>query len=250
MTNEVAVVARLLRAQGIDHVRISDAHRSGAAINLDVAALPAFCEVHVTDDMYGGALLDNVDVVACLGMHAAGMSSGYGAHTVAAHTAWFMNGAAVSETQVVQWLAAERGIPLWFSAGDDVLQAQLAGVPYVLTKRSRSCRHTQSLPLLDVQRAFAAVLDAAPVLTRAPQGQLDVRFRRVVEADAAEAAGAVRVSPTTICIARQPTFAAQYTQSLHVIEATDAVVLAAIVGESGSAEFARNAAAILDVPWA
>jgi D-aminopeptidase len=249
MTDEVAFVARLLRAQGIDRVRISDAHRSGADINLDVAALPDGCEVHVTDDMYGGALLDNVDVVACVGMHASGMSSGFGAHTVSAHTAWFMNGVPVSETQLVQWLAGERGIPVWFSAGDDVLQAELTAVPYVLTKRSRSCRETQSLPLLDVERAFAAVLDASPLHTPAGQGALELRFRHIVEATAAEAAGAVRVSPTTIRIAPQTTFAAQYAEALQAIAATDEVLLASIIGEPGSDEFARNAAAVLDRRW-
>jgi D-amino peptidase len=249
MTDEVALVARLLRTRGVQRVRISDAHRSGAPSNLDPSALPEWCEVRVTDDLYGGALLEGVDAVACVGMHASGTSAGFGAHTVSLHTAWSLGGIELTETRVAQWLAAERGVPLWFSAGDDVLQAQLGDVPFVLTKRSRSRHQTTSLQADEVEAAFGKVLEATPVLASPTRAPLDVRFQRVVEADAAEAAGAARLSPTTIRVEVQETFAAQYESALRFIEPTEAVMLSAIAGLPGTARFARNAAALLVAPW-
>jgi D-aminopeptidase len=140
-------------------------------------------------------------------------------------------------------------VPLWFSAGDDVLQAQLGDVPFVLTKRSRSRHQTTSLPADEVETAFGKVLEATPVMTSPTRAPLDVRFQRVAEADAAEAAGATRLSPTTIRVEPQATFAAQYEAALRFIEPTEAVMLSAIVGLPGTARFAQNAAALLVAPW-
>ncbi len=251
MTEEVALVAQLLREAGVEHVRISDAHRSGAETNLDAALLPEGCSVHVTDSMYGGALLDDVEAVACVGMHASGISAGFGAHTVSVNTAWSLDGASINETQLARWLAAERGVPMWFSAGDQVLERELGGVvPFVRTKRSRSRAETTSRGLHLVHRAFRQVVrgPCAPV-PKVPRAPLSIRFQREAEADAAVAAGAKRTSATTISVAPRGTFEAQYEEVLRFIGATEAAVLMRIEGLPGTRAFARSAARLITDDW-
>jgi D-amino peptidase len=91
-----------LRAQGFTDVRVSDSHRSGRdAPNVDAAALPSGCELRFeSSDPYGGALLDGVSAVACIGMHAAGGTTGFAAHTVQAGVEWRLGGQRISETHL------------------------------------------------------------------------------------------------------------------------------------------------------
>ncbi len=251
MTEEVAHVARLMLASGVTRVRISDAHCSGTETNLTSALLPPGCEVHVVDDLYGGALLEGVEAVACVGMHASGTTKGFGAHTVSVNTAWSLGGLPLSETHLVRWLAGERGVPTWFCSGDDVLEAELGGaVPFVRTKHSRSRSEARSLPIAEVERALARVLAESPSpLVKPPRAVLEVRFQRVAEAAAAEAAGATRTSPTTISLAPAQTFQQQYDEALRFIEAAEDVMLSQLQGVAGTALFARSASALLVAPW-
>lgn len=251
MTAEVAFVAAQLVSRGVESICVSDAHHSGAPSNLDATRLPSCCEVRVEDDMYAGALLDGVEAVVCVGMHASGASAGFGAHTVSLNTAWTLGSLALTETHLVWLLAAERGVPVWCSAGDDVLEQQLAGVmPFVRTKRAVSRGEARSRPLPEVQGRFGDVLGggvaALPVVPRAP---LRLRFQRVFEADAAARAGGRRVSATELELEPAHTFQRQYEQALGLVASAEDALLSRIEGEPGTALFLTNAARLLLEPW-
>lgn len=248
MTEEVAVVAEALLARGVEEVRISDAHRAGAGgSNLDASRLPAGCTVHLVEDMYGGALLDDVEAVCAVGMHASGAAQGFAAHTVALHTAWSLGGQALSETHVARFLAAERGVPFWFSSGDQVLEAELPGLPFVRTKASRSRGETTSRPVDEVSAALRAVVATPlPPLVPVPDAPLVIRFQRLAEA---EASGGPRVSPTEVQLEPRGSFTAQYLEALRLVEASEDAFAQRLSGRLGTPRFAEAAAALLLEPW-
>lgn len=249
MNEEVAFVARLLLEAGVEHVRISDAHRSGAP-NLDPSLLPARTSVHLEDDLYGGALLDGVEAVACVGMHASAQAAGFGAHCVSLSTAWTHGGAPLSETALVRLLAAERGVPLWFSSGDDVLARELGEVPVVITKRSRAVDLTASRPWRDVEQDFRAVVRAAPsAVPDVPRAPLEVRFQTLAEAEAAATRTGRTRQGTRVILETASSFGAQYTEALRLIDAAQDALLARVSGQPGTREFARSAAALFAARW-
>ena len=251
MTDEVAFVAGLLIARGVGSIVVSDAHRSGAPTNLDSSRLPACCDVRVEDDMYGGRLLDEVEAVVCVGMHALGNSAGFGAHTVSLNTAWTLGSLALTETHVAGLLAAERGVPLWCSAGDDVLEQQLgSGVPFVRTKQALSRGEARSLPQAEVEARLGEVLQRAPAaIPPVPREPLRLRFQRVAEAEAAAQAGGRRISPTELELAPHDTFQRQYDAALALIAAAEDTLLSRVAGFPGTVRFAQNAARLLLEPW-
>lgn len=250
MTEEVAMVARLLRAHGVEAVRISDAHHSGADGNIDPAGLPDGCELLFdTVDMYAGALLNDVDAVACVGMHALGASPGFGAHTVSVNTEWTLGDELLTESRVVQLLAAERGVPFWFTAGDDVLRRQLpADVPFVETKLAASRGKAVSRPLAQVEAEFRAVLRRAPVTMRPlPPQTLRVRFQTRAEAAAANAG--TLIAPTVRELPPMADFHAQFLAACRMIESASDAMVARIAGLPGTIGWANNAARLLLAAW-
>jgi len=245
MTDEVAFVARLLRERGVESIVVSDAHRSGAPGNLDALRLPRGCEVRVEDDPYGGALLDGVEAVVCVGMHALGASPGFGAHTVNVNTAWTLGSTELSETHLAWLLAAERGVPLWCSAGDGVLEHQLGGaVPFVRTKHALSRAEASSRPKAEVEARFRQVLQGpVAAIPRVPKDVLRVRFQRAAEADAAASAGGRRSSATELELPAMGTFQQQYEAALQLIAEAQDVMLARLEGP------ALNVARLFLEPW-
>jgi D-amino peptidase len=209
MTREVRAAIIGLQEAGYTRIKLSDAHRAGSGEpNLSLAELPSGVELFYTDDMYGGPLLEGVDAVACVGMHAAGGTAGFGAHTVEIHTAWYAGERALSETDIALALAAERGIPALYSAGDDVLGQSLSGrLHFVCTKKSRGPATTESLEL---SRTAEAIRLAGRVSARPPEPppppRLLLRFKGSDFADAATEAGGRRISASTVEIegARPP----------------------------------------------
>ncbi len=176
MTREVNAAIEGLLAQGFTHVRVSDTHRSGSgAPNLE-SLHPGAALQFVDPDSYGGALLDDVGAIACVGMHAAGGTTGFAAHTVEAHVAWILNGRPISEAEIALWLAADRAVPAVFVSGDDVLGASLTSVPFVVTKRSRGLDSATALP--DAEQRIRAAAASTPVpIAFAPSGPLSLRFK-------------------------------------------------------------------------
>ncbi len=250
MTAEVNAAILGLRAQGFDQVRVSDSHRSGSgAPNLSPGQLDDAAELRFTEhDYYAGRLLDGVEAVACLGMHAAGGTAGFAAHTVDIHTAWLLDGRPISETEIAYWLAADRGIPAIFSAGDDVLGAAVAGLaPYVLTKNSTAIDATKSKRSVLTQLKDAAA--RAPVkVSPAPEGVISVRFKNERQADAAEKTGAARKTPWEVAVSG-PAFTDRYFAALEAVVASEPVLAEEVDGFPGTARFAACGARLLLQPF-
>ena len=237
------VIERLRREAGVTSVRVSDAHRSGAPFNLSRERLPGDCELCFVDDMYGGPLLEGVTAVACIGMHASARSGGFAGHTVASNTEWLLGEEVLTETSIAQYLAAARGAPMWFTAGDDVLARECgARVPCVVTKHSTATDVTRTIAL--PSGPWPRNL-SVPVVPRAP---LVVRFQRAVECDAAVAAGARRIDRTRIVI-DEGDFTAQYAEALRVVDAASDRFGAQFRGTLGTPEFAREVAGVMCAPW-
>jgi len=229
MTAEVCAAVEGLRAAGYDAVRVSDSHRSGSG-RLNVDPFRVAAELRFEDDLYGGALLDDVAVVAAVGMHAAGGTRGFGAHTVDLHTAWQWGEALLSESEVAFGLAAERGVPALYSAGDDVLRRSLRGLRYVETKRSRGPSTCRSATAAAVHAALREAALATPALRPLPaRRRLALHFKREAHADAAAGAGARRDSPFTVSLPAAR-FTDSYHRALEVIAATAPLVREELTG--------------------
>lgn len=250
MTRATLEVVTALEREGVDQIRVSDAHRSGAPHNLDPARFPS-CEVHFTDDMYGGPLLDGVDAVCAVGMHARAKANGFAGHTVSLHTEWTLGSAHLDESRLAQLLAAERGIPMWFTCGDDVLANDVKGVlPCAVTKQSTSATQTKSLDDATVSAALKRVMaERNTRLPPVPCAPLTITFQHRAEADVAVAAGAKRAGSTSVVIAPKKTFFEQYTEALAVIATTEETLLNHFTTMPGSAAFARQLADLLAAPW-
>ena len=216
-------------------IRISDAHRSGAPFNLRSERLPEDCELHFTDDMYGGALLDDVQAVVCIGMHASAQSGGFAGHTVSLQTGWWLGDERLNETTIAQYLAAERGVPVWVTSGDDVLAREVSGrVRCVVTKDSRSVSETTSRAttgrLLETRNLLV------PTVPRVP---LKLRFQTRAEAQAAG----------TTVIPALGSFQEQYDAALKVIARSEDALATRLEGALGTREFARSVAHAFLTPW-
>jgi D-amino peptidase len=251
MTREVrAAISGLLEA-GYTCIKLSDAHRSGSGEpNVSPAELPDGVEIFYTDDMYGGPLLDGVDAVACVGMHAAGGTEGFGAHTVEIHTAWYAGERALSETDIAMALAAERGIPTLYSAGDDVLGQSLDGrLHFVCTKKSRGPASTASLELARIEEALRLAGHMAPRRPEPPPPpRILLRFKGSDFADAATEAGARRISASTVEI-EGATFGAAYEEALRVAAASSALLGAHLEGVPGTSDFTESVVKFLTRPF-
>jgi D-amino peptidase len=251
MTREVRAAITGLFEAGYTRIKISDAHRSGSGEpNISSTELPDGVELFYTDDMYGGPLLDGVDAVACVGMHAAGGTEGFGAHTVEIHTAWYAGERALSETGLAMALAAERGIPTLYSAGDDVLGQSLTGrLHFVCTKQSRGPASTASFELTRTEEALRLAGHVPPQPPEPPPPPLlRLRFKGSDFADAAAEAGARRISASTVEI-EGATFGAAYQEALRVAAASSALLGAHLEDVPGTSAFTASVLRLLTMPF-
>ncbi|MCY1073510.1 M55 family metallopeptidase [Archangium lansingense] len=247
LTAEVNAAVEGLLAAGFQRVRVSDSHLCGSGESnlLPEALHPAAEPCFLPDDAYAPHLFEEVDAVACLGMHAAAGSAGFGAHTVDLLGAWTCAGRALSEADLVLALAAEAGVPAVFVSGDDVLQAQLGGrVGYVRTKVA-----------LSVTRAFSREPEAVlPELTRAaaqparsveplPDAPLVLTFKSGHQAALASGAGARRLDHYRVEVEGR-TFRERYTRALGAASAASSVLAEAVADVPGSSAFTRDATAL------
>lgn len=227
MTREVRAAILGLQEAGYTRIKLSDTHLSGSGeANLSRDDLPDGVELFFSQgDLWGGPLLDGVDAMACVGMHAAGGTAGFGAHTAEIHTAWFAGERALSETDLAMGLASERGIPTLYCAGDDVLGESLDGrLHFVCTKKSRDPATTRSLDLAQTEQALRLAGRVAPRAPEPPPApRLLLRFKGSDFAEAATEAGARRVSDSTVEIVGD-TFSSAYQEAVRVMGATSAVM--------------------------
>jgi D-amino peptidase len=251
MTREVHAAITGLREAGYTRIKLSDAHRSGSGMpNVSSAELPDGVDVFYTDDMYGGPLLDGIDAVACVGMHAAGGTQGFGAHTVEIHTAWYAGERALSETDIAMALAAERGIPTLYSAGDDVLGQSLDGrLHFVCTKQSRGPASTTSLELARIEEELRRAGHVSPQRPEPPPPpRLLLRFKTSDFADAAADAGARRISASTVEI-QGATFTTAYQEALRVAAVSSALLGEHLEGVPGTSAFTASVVRLLTTPF-
>ena len=247
LTAEVNAAVEGLLAAGYQRVRVSDSHLSGSGeSNLLLEALhPAAEPWFLVQDAYAPHLFEEVEAVACLGMHAAAGPVGFAAHTVNLLCEWTCAGRALSEADLVLALAAEAGVPAVFVSGDDVLRAQLGGrVAYVHTKEALSVTRASSrepeavLPEL----TRAAALPARPV-EPLPDAPLVLTFKSGHQAALAARTGARRLDRYRVQV-EGPTFRARYTQALHAARAASAVLGDAVPDAPGSPAFLREVTAL------
>jgi len=249
LTAEVNAAVEGLVAAGFTGVRVSDSHLSGSgAANVRAEALHPAATLHHLDDWYAEALFDGVEAVACLGMHAPAGSRGFAAHTVDLSSRWSIGRRLLSESDLVLGLAAERGTPVVFVAGDDVLQAHLGKrVPYVRTKRAVSNVEASSRAPADVLAALRAAARRTPVPAPSlPRGPLRLDFHLAACADAASPV-ARRVSPTSVTAtgtARQ-----RYTRAVAAAHAAEPLLVQSVWARPGDAWMVEDAAALLALPW-
>jgi D-amino peptidase len=251
MTREVRAAILGLQEAGYTRIKLSDTHLAGTGEpNVSLAELPDGVELFYIDDGYGGPLLDGVDAVACVGMHSAGGTAGFGAHTVAIHTAWYAGEHALSETEIAMALAAERGIPTLYSTGDDVLGQALGDrLHFVCTKKSRGPTTTESFEFPHIEQALrlaGRVTPRAPAPPPAPR--LLLRFKGSDFADAATEAGGRRVSDSTVEIVGD-TFGAAYQEALRVTDASTALMEAHLEELPGSSAFTASVVRLLTKPF-
>src|SRR3990172_5554626 len=122
LRGEIAAAVEGLLAAGFAQVRVGDSHRPGIGATLRPEDLPAGAVLAPAGDPYGAMQFKGVAAVACLGMHAPAGTLGFAAHTLDVHCALEVRRRPLGELDLIAWLASERGIPLVFASGDDVLE--------------------------------------------------------------------------------------------------------------------------------
>jgi D-amino peptidase len=251
LTAEVNAAIEGLLAAGFQRVRVSDSYLSGSGESnllpevLHPAAEPCF----LPDDAYAPEVFEDVQAVACLGMHAAGGSSGFGAHTVDLLGAWTCASRALSEADLVLALAAEAGVPALFVSGDDVLGTGLGErVGYVRTKVARSVTEALSRPPEEVlaELTRAAALPARPV-EPLPDAPLVLTFKSGHQAALAARAGARRLDRYRVEVEGR-TFRERYTRALGAASAASAVLADSVRDTSGSPAFLQDVTALFRLP--
>ncbi|ATB30468.1 M55 family metallopeptidase [Melittangium boletus] len=251
VTAEVNALVEGLLAAGFEHVRVSDSHLSGSGgANLLTEALHPAVELHfLAEDAYAAPLFADVQAVACVGMHAAAGSGGFGAHTVDLLGHWTCAGRALSETDLVLGLAAEVGVPGLLVSGDDVLCDSLGGrVSGVCTKTALSLTEARSRPSEAVcaQLRLAAARPARP-LEPVPEAPLVLTFKSQHQAGLAARTGARRAGPYRVEV-EGATFRERYTRALRASAAAASVLTHAVAGGPGDASFSRDALALFHLP--
>jgi len=251
LTAEVNAAVEGLLASGFERVRVSDSHLCGSGeMNLLREALhPAAEPCFFEEDAYAAPCFEEVQAVACLGMHAPAGSAGFGAHTVDLLGSWSCAGRVLSEADLVLGLAAEAGLAAIFVSGDDVLRSCLGNrVEYVHTKQALSPSQARSREpeavLAELTRAAARPGRPVEPLPDAP---LVLTFKSGHQAALAEEAGARRLDRYRVEVEGR-TFRERYTRALRAASAASSVLAGAVQGGPGDDSFTRDATDLLHLP--
>lgn len=192
---DVNAVVDGLFAGGATSVEVIDAHGSG---NPDPDLDPALLDPRATQLTRDAPFRQYVDVVApdrydaivAVGMHAKTGSVGFAAHTVTIGMGLWMNGHALTETELVAYSWGRVGVPVIFVSGDDRLERDLATMPwlqYVVTKQATSA---STVVLRDVATVHAEMRAKAAQAVRELDRARVVRVREPVRATLAVVAPA------------------------------------------------------------
>jgi D-amino peptidase len=251
LTAEVNAATEGLLAAGYQRVRVSDSHLSGSGEGtlLREALHPAAEPCFLPEDAYAPEVFADVRTVACVGMHAAAGSAGFGAHTVDLLGVWTCAGRALSEADLVLALAAELGVPALFVSGDDVLEAGLGErVGYVRTKVALSVTRASSRSPEEVlaELTRAAALPGRPVAPL-PDAPLVLTFKSGHQAALAAETGARRLDRYRVEVVGR-SLRERYTRALRAASAAGTVLANAVRDRPGSPAFTADVTALFRLP--
>lgn len=162
LTDDVNAVIDGLFAGGAADVHVVDAHGSGNSepdLLLDRLDPRA---VRVERDAPFRQYVDLVepgtyDAIAVVGMHAKTGSGGFASHTFTLGMDIIMNGASITETELIALAWGRAGVPVIFASGDDRLAADLRTMPwieYATVKTATSASTAEPLPLEEARAAL------------------------------------------------------------------------------------------------
>ena len=144
-----------LFAGGATQVDVVDAHGSGNPEPdvrrdlLDPRAKQVFRDKAF--DPYVDLTAPNTyDAVVAVAMHAKTGSRGFASHTITLGMDVLLNGRSITESEIVAYSWGRVGVPLVFVSGDDRLQSDLKGLPwleYVVTKKATSSSTVELRPV-------------------------------------------------------------------------------------------------------
>jgi D-amino peptidase len=90
------------------------------------------------------------DAIVAVAMHAKTGSGGFASHTITLGMDVLMNGQSITESEIVAYSWGRVGVPLIFVSGDDRLQNDLKGMPwleFVVTKKATSASTVELRPV-------------------------------------------------------------------------------------------------------
>ena len=147
-----------LFAGGATKVDVVDAHGSGNPEPdvrrdlLDPRAKQVFRD-KAFDPYVDLTAPDVYDAVVAVGMHAKTGSRGFASHTITLGMDMLVNGKSITESEIVGYSWGRVGVPIIFVSGDDRLQEDLKGLPwleYVVTKKATSASTVELRPVDEV----------------------------------------------------------------------------------------------------
>ncbi|EPX57998.1 D-aminopeptidase dipeptide-binding protein DppA [Cystobacter fuscus DSM 2262] len=245
MMAEVNAAVEGLLSAGFERVWVSDASCSTVPFPGGEALHPG-AEPCSGEDPFAPSWLEDVQAVACVGMHAAAGTGGFGAHTGGPLCVWTCAGRTLSEAELVLALAAEAGVPAVFVSGDDVLRAGLEGrVGYVCTKTAVSTERAVSRAPEEVHEELRrAAARPGQDQTPLPDAPLVLCFKSGHQATLAERTGARRLDAYRVEVSGR-TFRERYTHARRAVAAAGRVLPGA---GPGSFVFNPEALALLRLP--
>jgi D-amino peptidase len=155
-----AVIAGLFEG-GATQVDVVDAHGSGnPEPDVPPGALDARARQVFRDTRFRQYVdlvaPDTYDAIVCVGMHAKSGSRGFASHTFAPGLDFIVNGASITETELIGYSWGRVGVPVVLVTGDDRLRADLAAtmpwLEYVTVKTATSASSAELRPVEEVHR--------------------------------------------------------------------------------------------------
>ncbi len=180
MADVNAVIEGLFEG-GADVVHVVDGHGSGNPHpDLPPERLDSRAQ-HILRDASFDAYADLTgaglyDAVAVVGMHAKTGSAGFISHTMYLGTKLRLNGAWVTETEVVAYSWGRVGVPVIFASGDDVLARDLDTMPWIEYVTVKKAEGADGAELRPAEEVAAQMRESA---RRAIQNRLRARAMRL-----------------------------------------------------------------------
>ncbi len=178
---DVNAVIDGLFAGGATEVHVVDGHGSGnpdpdvRADLLDPRASQVLRDAPF-DTYFDVPETSSYDAVAVVGMHAKTGSGGFASHTFTLGMDIIINGASITETELVALSWGRFGVPVIFGSGDDRLAADLETMPWIEFVTVKTATSASSVQLRPVDQAHADMTAAA---RRAVENLSTARVMRV-----------------------------------------------------------------------